>query len=190
MRRIWSVTYNEYLYVHSNVWDMCGTYVGVCACVGEQHSKQSKSFPFPFSFLRNVQQSVSVSPFPIVVYPDSFVEREGEAFGHACQCVGPWLIGLSTGSGNKWVLWECKKWHKNHLHLHLIHTKRLRSETTTNFAGVFAFTECGRFLTTIQKFGVCKFFKCFWSLMLTKAAFNWFDQKYSKIVVMWNIIAF
>ncbi len=54
-----------------------------------------------------------------------------------------------------------QKLHKNHLHLHLIHAKRLRSEKTTNFAGVFAFTECGRFLTTIQKFGVCKIFLMF-----------------------------
>ncbi len=33
-----------------------------------------------------------------------------------------------------------QKLHKNHLHLHLIHVKSIRSEKTTNFPGVFAFT--------------------------------------------------
>jgi len=81
-----------------HMWDMCGTYVGVCACVGEQHSKLSKS-PDSHIHVREIFICLYLSAHSELLFtPDSFVETEREVLGHACQCAGPWLIGLSTGS--------------------------------------------------------------------------------------------
>lgn len=87
-----------------NVWDMCGTSVGVCAFVGEQHSKPSKSLRFPFSCTRNIQQPV---PVPIVVYLLFLCLKRGGSI-RTCpslrRAVAHWSGNRKLG--DKWVMWE------------------------------------------------------------------------------------